>query len=86
MTREEWDKLTPDEQYSLYQRMAHVDVTVTHPIPAIKWEPMGDTTFPNGFPPVGMIGDMVPIFYDGQWWGDWTTYHKRRVANGDEKP
>jgi hypothetical protein len=85
MTREEWDKLTPDERWAAFQKAG---ASFGSPLRSmeIRWEPAGDMTFPPGWPPLGMIGDIAPTFYDGKWWVDSLALLKRKIANGDAKP
>ncbi len=38
----------------------------------------------NGNPPPALLqGDMIPKWYAGQWWVDWSAYARRCAENGD---
>lgn len=83
MTREEWNMLTPDEQWDAYTNADELLHTY------VKWQ--GQVVrFPDAVddkgnpPPFGLVGDLIrPVWYDGQWWVDWCSLHKRKQQNGD---
>lgn len=84
MTRDEWDKLTSDEQWAKYQKVVYPQVeSLAWPIHehfTIRSVNLDDKGNP---PPPGMVGDMFPVWYDGQWWTCSELYLRRRKENGE---
>lgn len=72
MTHEEWDKLTPNEQWNAYQRLQG---------PVFHWMTPPELGNPM---PIFPQGDMIPILYDGEWWYDWSAYCACKRAHGEE--
>lgn len=85
MIREEWDTLSPDEQWAEFQKRAVSVPDGSYHV--IRWQgrvwkpPVDDQGNP---PPLGMIGDMCPVWYDGQWWTCHDIYQQRKRQNGEQ--
>lgn len=81
MIREEWDKLTADEQWANYQAVRQ---------PQVSWPIFGNFKVVSvnrddqgNLPPPGIQGDMIPTWYDGGWWVNHAAYIQRRREKGE---
>lgn len=69
MTREEWDKLTPDGQWNNFIKagnLAFEAVAGWGNQIVSSWKPPVDDK--GNPPPPYLYGDMFPHWEDGQWW------------------
>lgn len=96
MTREEWDKLTADEQWEAFGRRIEPLKTIQGNWPIANFEfrwnesattqwkpPVDDQGNP---PPIGLYGDMFPHFEDGQWWVCHDSLVQHRREKGTDRP
>lgn len=90
MTREEWDKLTPDEQWAAFNKRVEPLTTIASGWIASNW-PSHTSVFNGSItefkplvddkgnpPPANLCGDMFPHWEDGQWWTCWSSLMEHR--------